>query len=165
MSKIALFLLLLIASVPAWPQRKVDAANSYHRVICVVPLVGTGTWADPKRPMFAPTSSQLGRGKSGILAYYHELSDDGQSAIVVFVAADRASLQPILTTKVPSVQVFDTSGQSAPSTTTGVVAHATSPSAPAQGSAAGVAATAAATTALKAVRKDFDWARFAVRVQ
>jgi hypothetical protein len=165
MSKFGLLLPLLLVSIPAWSQRKVDPANSYHRVICVVPLIGSGTWEDPKRPMFTPTSSQLGRGKSGILAYYHELSDDGQSAIVVFVAVDRASLQPILTATAPSVKVFDISNPVQASTSTGVAAHATSPPGPPTGSAAGPAAVAAVTTALQAVRKDFDWSRFALRVQ
>lgn len=165
MPKLRFLLLLLLVSIPAWPQRKVDAANSYHRVICVVPLIGTGTWEDPKRPMFAPTSSQLGRGKSGILAYYHELSDDGKSAIVVFVAVDRASLQPILTTTAPLVQVFDISNPVRSSASTGVAAHATSSPGPPTGSTAGPAAVAAATTALTAVRKDFNWNRFALRVQ
>ena len=165
MSKFGLLLLLLLVSIPAWPQSKVDAANSYHRVICVVPLIGSGTWDDPKRPMFAPTSSELGRGKSGILAYYQEPSDDGQSAIVLFVAVDRASLQPILTTTAPSVQVFDISNPVQSSTSAGVAAHATSPSGPTTGSAAGGAAVAATTTALTAVRKDFNWNRFALRVQ
>jgi hypothetical protein len=164
MSRFRLLLLLLLVSIPAWPQRKVEPANSYHRVICVVPLVGSGTWDDPKRPMFAPLPSQMGRGKSGILAYYHEMSDDGQSAIVVFVAVDRASLQSILTTTVPSVQVFDANGPVQTTASTGVAAHAT---APAGGSPpASAASTAAAvTTALQAVRKDFDWTRFALRVQ
>jgi hypothetical protein len=165
MSKFGSLLLLLLVSLPAWPQRAVDAANSYHRVICVVPLIGSGTSDDPKRPMFAPTPSQLGRGKSGILAYYNEISDDGQSAIVVFVAVDRASLQAILTTTAPSVQVFDISNPSPTSTSTAVAAHAASPSAPTTGNTSGAAAVAAATTALTAVRKDFNWNRFALRVK
>jgi hypothetical protein len=165
MSKFGLIFLLFLVSRPAWPQRKVDPANSYHRVICVVPLIGSGTSDDPKRPMFAPTLSQLGRGKSGILAYYQELSDDGQSVIVVFVAVDRASLQPILTTTAPSVQVFDISNPVQTSTSDAVAAHATSPSAQTTGSAPGASAVAAATAALQAVRKDFDWSRFALRVQ
>ena len=160
MSKLGLVCLLLLASLPAWPQHKVDAANSYHRVICVVPLVGSGTWEDPKRPMFAPLPSQLGRGKSGILAYYHELSDDGKFAIVMFVAVDRASLKPILTTTALGTQIFDITGQSQGSA--GVAAHAATPGPP---PTAAPPAVAAAATALKAVRKDFDWNRFAMRVQ
>jgi hypothetical protein len=123
--------------MPAWPQHRVDDSNSYHRIICIVPLIGSGKWDDPKRPMFAPVASQIGRGKSGILAYYHEMTDNGQAAIVVFVVADRAVLQPILTSAVSGVQVFDL--------------NATSP--------------LAAQAALTSVRKDFDWKRFAVRVQ
>ncbi len=35
-------------------QRRVDPRNSYHRMICVVPLTGAGTAADRKRPKYAP---------------------------------------------------------------------------------------------------------------
>ena len=172
MSKLGLLLLYLLASLPAWPQHRVNERNSYHRVICVVPMIGSGTWDDPKRPMFAPTAAQMGRGKSGILAYYHEPTDDGQAAVVVFVAVDRASLKPILTASSAQVQVFDISNL-APSTASTAVASASSPStgvasagSPSPGAPpTAVTSVAGATAALTAVLKSFDWNRFAPSVQ
>lgn len=117
-------------------QHRVDPSNSYHRVIGIVPMVGSGTWDDPKRPMFAPHASQIGRERSGILAYYHELTDDGTAAIVVFVAADRSAFQSILSSNDHRVQIFQPEKHSQQEV----------------------------ENALKAVRKDFDWRRFAVRV-
>ena len=76
------FVLLLLTLAVAGAQHRVDLGSSHERIMLVVPMVGSGTCADPKRPMFAPVASQIDRDKSGILAYYHELSDDGKSAIV-----------------------------------------------------------------------------------
>jgi hypothetical protein len=35
-------------------QRRVDPRNTYDRILCVVPLTGRGTPADPKRPKYSP---------------------------------------------------------------------------------------------------------------
>ena len=59
----------------AFGQHKVDPRNTHERLLCIVPLVGTGT---------------------GILAYHFEESDDHKSALVEFVAADRAAFNTIL---------------------------------------------------------------------
>jgi hypothetical protein len=136
MLKIGLFLMSMVL-MPAWAQPRVDPGNSYFRVICIVPMVGSGTWADPKRPMFAPGPTAIGRDRSGILAYYHEPTDDGTAAIVIFVAADRSALQGILTSTSPSVKVFER----------------------------GKASQQETEAALKAVKKDFNWQRFMLRVQ
>ena len=118
----------------AYAQFRQPPPNLYFRVFAIVPYTGKGTWADPKRPMFAPLASEIGRDKSGILAYYHESTDDGKSAVVVFVAANRSALQPLLSN--PAVQAFEQ----------------------------GKLPRAQVEQALKAVRRDFDWQRFAVRV-
>ena len=138
MSKLGIVCVSLLLAPKVWPQQHhVDETNSYHRVIAIVPLIGSGSHGDPKRPMFAPTAAAMGRGRSGILGYYHELTDDGKSAVVMFVAVDRASLRPILTSHVPGVTVFDRNVQSQPEV----------------------------EQALKAVLANFDWKRFAMRVQ
>ncbi len=81
------------------------AGAIYERVICVVPMVGAGTLDDPKRPLFAPTAgtteSSVPPSKgflhpADIIAFKSVMSDDGQTAIVVFVARDRAALRPLL---------------------------------------------------------------------
>lgn len=67
----------------------------YERVVAVVPWVGKGTLADPRRPMYAPLSSTP-TSRSGILAYNRIASDDHLLALCEFVAADRKPLLPIL---------------------------------------------------------------------
>ena len=45
--------LLALAAVMC-AQRRVDPRNTYSRAICVVPMTGSGTPADPRRPQYAP---------------------------------------------------------------------------------------------------------------
>jgi hypothetical protein len=106
----------LLASVgSAFAQPRVDWRNMYQRVIAIVPMVGQGTEADPRRPMYAPVpppeatsatatpttpapttpATPLG-GSSGILAFAMVQSDDGNSAIVEFVSHDPSIFQNIL---------------------------------------------------------------------
>ena len=82
----------------------VNPLNTYHRVICVVPIVGKGTRDDPRRPQYAPFSFQNGHAaplatRTGIIAFTQLPSDDGNMALVEFVAADRSALLPILNDK------------------------------------------------------------------
>jgi hypothetical protein len=67
----------------------------HERIIAIVPLIGAGTYADPRRPLFAPDSKDL-HNPNGIHSYRWEASDDGRYAIVEFVARNRAALLPIL---------------------------------------------------------------------
>jgi hypothetical protein len=41
--------------------RRVAPESAYARVYCIVPIIGSGTPADPKRPMFAPARPPLRR--------------------------------------------------------------------------------------------------------
>jgi hypothetical protein len=101
---------LLVAScLAAIAQQGVDVRNQYERAYAIVPVVGKGTWDDPKRPMFAPIPSQMKPGdRAGIMAFHHELSDDGRMALVEIVFLNRASLVPALNALAaqPSVQAF-----------------------------------------------------------
>ena len=119
MSQRFLLGLLVLATVVS-AQRRVDPKNIYHRVICVVPYVGQGTAADPKRPQYAPlpaavTGSQQGAAPAtagtavgavppAIIGYMHVPSDDGRYALVEYVARDVAAFQAILSDK--SLTVF-----------------------------------------------------------
>jgi hypothetical protein len=81
-------------------QKKVDARMTYERVWAVVPMVGAGTLADPKRPMYAPLPFALSViSRTGILGYTQLMSDDGKSALVEFVARDRSAFTDILADK------------------------------------------------------------------
>jgi hypothetical protein len=133
MIKTLCFAITFLAILPAFAQKptnyqspihhQVDPLNSYHRVIAVVPYVGSGKSGDPKRPKYAPLPSETVAGSlaseaattttaasaanphSGIIAFTHLPSDDGKMAIVEFVSTDRASLMPILSDK--SIQSFE----------------------------------------------------------
>lgn len=88
-------------------QPRVDARNRYERVQAVVPLVGKGTFDDPKRPMYAPSPAELRLATTtgkGIIGFTHVMSDDGKLALVEYVARDRAAFQPILAD--PTIKAF-----------------------------------------------------------
>jgi len=88
---------LLMLAVVACAQRRVDPKNTYHRVICVVPLVGTGTAADPRRPQYAPPVKAVQTAlPTDIIAFTQVPTDDGKFAIVEFVAQDRKAFEAIL---------------------------------------------------------------------
>ncbi len=107
MTKRLLLTLFLLVSI-CYSQQRVDPRNTYHRLLCVVPLVGAGTDPDPKRPDHAPLPVPGARpGTSGIIAYSYQASDDGQSALVEFVARDRSAFQEILADARPNVKVFE----------------------------------------------------------
>jgi hypothetical protein len=95
-----------------------------ERLIAVVPMVGAGrTEADPIRPKHTPvplTAQQIRDARNAvrpseaelelerkrrIVAFTYVLSDDGKSAIVEFVANDRAAFSSILEDR--EVRVFE----------------------------------------------------------
>jgi hypothetical protein len=100
---------LLAVLLPLVAQQKVDPARMYTRVLAVVPMIGTGTPADPKRPLFVQMPSELSaaNARSGIIGFAYQLSDDGKFALVEFVAADPEALRPILTSTNPLVKAFE----------------------------------------------------------
>ena len=92
---ISLLFLNVLSILPLFPQHRVDPRNTYERVIMIVPMIGSGTPADPRRPLYAPAPSEK-LSKNGIIAYSYVLSDDEKSALVEFVAMDRAAFDAIL---------------------------------------------------------------------
>jgi hypothetical protein len=121
--------LLLACSVFA--QRAVDPRNTYTRVICIVPLVGSGSSsADPRRPQYAPLPGAS--EANGVIAFYFEPTDDGKSAVVEFVGRDREALRAILADR--AITVFEK----------------------------GRVSRAQIESAIRRVRKDFDFEKFGV---
>src|SRR5437588_12153216 len=94
---------LLVLSSYVCAQHTVAPQNRYHRIIWFVPMVGSGTPADPRRPQYAPWPPS--RSRTGIIAFSHQLSDDGQHALTEFVAVDRSAFQPIFNDK--SIKAFE----------------------------------------------------------
>src|SRR5436305_10842945 len=94
-----LLLCFLTISV-SYSQRRVDPRLTYFRVITVVPHVGAGTAADPKRPQYAPPArTAANQPIAGIIGFTQQISDDGKWALVEYVAKDMVSLQTILNDK------------------------------------------------------------------
>ena len=103
-------LVVVLAAGALSAQHRVDPGNMYERVLCIVPMAGKGTWDDPKRPMFAPAGRDVrSNDRSGIIAWHFEPSDDGNFALVEFVAVDKAALRRIVSANVPGVRLFDRS--------------------------------------------------------
>jgi hypothetical protein len=113
-------------------------------------MVGAGTWADPKRPMFVPAAGlaqewQAGAvnrtipfpARRGIIAYQYQISDDGRFALVEFVATSRPAFTEILTSRAAGVQLFDRDKDS----------------------------KASVIAAFKLLRKDFDFDKFSMPVR
>lgn len=86
-------------------QRKVDAAFRGERVWAIVPMVGTGTARDPRRPLFAPVRGS--EGVNGITGFTYHLSDDGRVALVEFVAKTPERLAAIVSSGRADVVVFE----------------------------------------------------------
>ena len=129
MSKIALLGIFLGALTPGFSQTPAAAAtsttsatavaplnhrrlapeNAYARVYAIVPIVGTGTKADPRRPMFVPgpPTAAAAIDRTGIIAYQFQESDDGKFALAEFVTVARVGLAPILTSTDANVIFFE----------------------------------------------------------
>ena len=73
----------------------VDLGQLYERVLVVCPLVGKGTYADPKRPALVPAQvkTEGSRGLDVVLGYAWVASDDGQRAIVEIIVRDETALR------------------------------------------------------------------------
>jgi hypothetical protein len=94
-----MFFSALVAPAPG--QQRVDSRHLYERTVSIVPMTGTGSFADPVRPMYTPLPAALkaaatSRSRTAILGFTYALSDDGKHALVEFVARDRAAFQQIL---------------------------------------------------------------------
>jgi hypothetical protein len=88
--------LLCLVCIPVLAQQALDPGLTYHRVWAVTPLVGSGTAADPRRPLLVPAKPASSNDRSGLLAYSMQLSDDGNFALVEFVFASRVAFQNVL---------------------------------------------------------------------
>jgi len=82
---------------PGLRSEKVGGRNTDERLLAILPLVGKGTLADPKRPRYAPLAAAMpAANRTGIIAYHYVLSADGNSALVEFVAVHRSVFQTVL---------------------------------------------------------------------
>jgi len=63
-----------LISSSLFSEPRVDPRNLHERVLAIVPMVGTGSYADPRRPAIAPSAVRAGRNE--ILSWSFEPSDD-----------------------------------------------------------------------------------------
>src|ERR1041385_5541037 len=99
MSKVFSLAVLLASALSGADVHRVDPRNTYSRVLCVVPMVGKGTTTDPRRPQYAPWPTVPGDSRTAIIAYSHQVSDDGKFALVEFIARDRKAFNAIFADK------------------------------------------------------------------
>jgi hypothetical protein len=125
---IRMLLALSVSAGMLFAQGRVAPENLNPRILAVVPMIGSGTPADPRRPMFVPTPSEIAATiptvppaadsssgpppvppRTGIIAFQFQLSDDGKNAIVELVGADRNALAPIFAAAAtqPQIIMFD----------------------------------------------------------
>jgi hypothetical protein len=108
----AVFLCLLSSQMWSAPPRTNQVEAGEH-LIAVVPMVGSGTVDDPKRPMFAPARQDVAtaianRQAPMILQSHFVMADDGVSAIVEFVASNRIALKSILAAAATgTIKIYD----------------------------------------------------------
>lgn len=101
-------LVALFLWVPLGAQHRVNPQNMYERVLCVVPMIGSGSAGDPIRPQYAPLPLPLGTppSRDGIIAFSFQISDDGKLALVEFVAFNRGAFKGLLADTNPNIKVF-----------------------------------------------------------
>jgi hypothetical protein len=101
-------LLMLASILPAFSQQKVDMRNTHVRLYLVVPMTGSGTPADPRRPLYVPAPAPgAPPAQDGIIAFAAQVSDDGMYALVELVARDRAAFKAIFEDNRADVKIFE----------------------------------------------------------
>ncbi len=87
------FLRLFWRRKPPAPE-SLDPGQLYERVLVVCPLVGKGTYADPKRPALVPAQVKANgaRGLDVVLGFAWVPSDDGKRAVVEIIVRDETAL-------------------------------------------------------------------------
>jgi hypothetical protein len=91
---------LLVSVNAAIAQPRVDWRNKYERVLAIVPMIGQGTAADPRRPNYVPVvSAGATPANMSFLGFAVAMSDDGNSALVEFVATSQSAFQAFWPTR------------------------------------------------------------------
>jgi hypothetical protein len=123
LSRVPILVLSLVAGCATLlAQQPLNRGLTYERLIAVVPMIGAGTYEDPRRPAYVP-DSLLGGGVAKqtldtttldttdtttspvdsteeapqvIIGFSYQLSDDEQFALVTFQATGQAAFQSLL---------------------------------------------------------------------
>lgn len=98
-------LAVVLAAMPLGAEKRMDSVDRYERILLSVPLIGTGSYVDPRRPMYIP--ARFEPSKDGIIEFHFDITDDGKRAIVELVATDRRAFDAILSDKRGDVKIFE----------------------------------------------------------
>src|SRR5882757_1764405 len=99
MTTISVITLTLCGALPfiSTAEQPVSPQNMYTRILAVVPIIGTGTADDPRRPLYSPLPGPQGfKQAQDILGFTSQISDDGKFALIELVGRNRAALSDIL---------------------------------------------------------------------
>lgn len=107
MRRCAGFVSLLALLTPAFAQHGSPVHVRTERIVAIVPMIGAGTWDDPKRPMFVPGRGEARSATPGITSFRYQVSDDARFAIVEFQAPSRRELKAILESTASGVKALD----------------------------------------------------------
>ena len=109
---------LLFAVGSAFAQHRVDPASMYARVYAIVPMMAPAPGTIPGALYFAPVPQQMTPGsRTGIIAFNHVESDDGNFALIEIVAATRPQLALVtaqMNTQLATAQAFNCSTAAPP---------------------------------------------------
>ena len=83
-----------------------SAEARYYRMICLVPMTGTGKRNDPVRPEFVPAAGAAA-SRDGILAWSAQMTDDRKMAIVHLVATNKKAFDALVNDKRLDIRVFE----------------------------------------------------------
>ncbi len=99
-------LVCLLTTAPAvLCQQRLDLRSLYERCYAIVPIIGAGTPGDPRRPKYAPPPAAIvSNVRTGTIGFTFQESDNGQFALVEYVATDRKAFAEILAD--PSITTF-----------------------------------------------------------
>ena len=99
-------------------RHKPVAADAHQHIFAIVPMIGAGTMNDPKRPMFtlaqgvkpvlpiASHSTAISAPRTGIIGFHAQISDDGKSALVEFIAPSVSDFKDLLNANDSRVRTF-----------------------------------------------------------
>jgi hypothetical protein len=104
---LAIFI-VLTTSISAAPRGQ----RPKERVLAIVPMIGTGSVEDPRRPLFCPTPNDFAKPPDPnhrpiIVSYRFEPSDDGRTAIVEYTGFDRVALSKVIKSEDPAFRRMD----------------------------------------------------------
>ena len=82
----ARYVVLFLALYPGLFAQPAAVGRGGHKTFLTVPMVGTGSWEDPKRPAFLKESG---------ISFRYQVSDDGTMAIVEAAPRNLAELKKL----------------------------------------------------------------------